>query len=139
MREALFAATLILLVSVATSTYAADVDGAWSITGMPDPKAQAYAMTKESNGRLLLVWEDNYGGTMGAWMPLIGPFDGTTGNLHLLSTSQANGNLPQAVTCTFTLTSPTTATLTVISCTNFPQQDNCPPPGSPALTLTKLF
>ncbi len=138
MRKALFVAMLILLVSVASTTYAADVDGAWSVTGFPDPLASAYAMTRANNGLLLLVWEDNYGGELDVWFPMIGPFDGTNANLQLLFTSQKNGNSVQALNCTFTLVTPNTATLTLNTCTNFPGQDNCGPNGM-VLDLTKLF
>lgn len=132
---AMLVAMLVAMFAVSTPAYAGDVEGLWYYSA---PDGQSVAMARVNEGYLLLTIMGNLTSNMDYWMPFFGPFDGTTGNLSLILTSEANGNLPQSSTVTFSLTSPTTATLTVTSCTNFGNQDNCPPNGS-VVNFTKIF
>jgi len=128
--------TLVMMFTINTPAYAGDADGLWY--GTDYSGGPLVGMTRENSGFLLYTFLDCYKWTLPDWFPIFGPFDGTTGNLSLLLTSEANGNIPQSLNVTFTLTSPSTSTLTVNSCINFPGQDNCPPNGT-VVNLTKIF
>lgn len=136
MKKVLLILVLFGLLSAVTPAYAGDIDGAWAISS--NNQVMGYAMIRADAGNILVVICDYWQALMADWMPLAGPFDGTTGNLSLIFTSQENGNLPSSLTATFTLTSATTGTITIGSCTNFPGQDNCGPSGS-VVDLSKIF
>jgi hypothetical protein len=137
MKKVLLVLVLFGLLSAVSPVNAADVDGAWLVSSPFDPTA-AVAMLKEDGGLLLATYCDYSNALMRAWLPLLGPFDGTNGQLSLVLTSQANGHLPESLTVAFTLTSETTATVTITSCVDFPQQSNCPPTGL-VFNLVKIF
>jgi hypothetical protein len=132
---AMLVAMLVVMLAVITPAYAGDVDGLWYSS---TPDHQSVAMARVNEGYLLFTVMGDFTTNMNFWMPFFGPFDGTTGDLSLILTSEANGNLAQLATLTFRLTSPTTATVTTTSCTNFENQDNCLPNGT-VLNLTKIF
>jgi hypothetical protein len=136
MKKLLLFGMLFVMLTVITPAYAADADGLWY--GSSPDGSTMLGMTRENSGYLLYTFLDCYEWRLADWFPLFGPFNGTTGNLSLILTSEANGNIPQAVTVIFTMTSSSTATLKVASCTNFATQDNCPPDGT-VLNLTKIF
>lgn len=140
MKKVLLVLALFGLLSVVSPVYAADVDGAWLVSRSDNPVA-ALAMLKADGGQLLITYCDYSEALMNAWVAFLGPFDGTNGQLSLVLTSQANGNLPETMTLTFTLTSAATATVTGTSCTNFPQQNNCPTTAAELqpLQLVKIF
>ena len=135
MKRVLMVLVLLGLLLVGASVYAADADGVWICT---DQDCPLVAMSRVNGGAILFTVLDLFEGKMADWIPLFGPFDGTTGQLSLILTSQANGNIPKSMTGTFSLTSPTSATFTGNSCTNFPQQDNCGPAGT-VLNFSKIF
>jgi hypothetical protein len=136
MKKVLLLLVLFGMLSMVTPVYAADVDGLWA--GSDPEGSPVFAMARENGGLILFTILDYWEGRMAAWIPLAGPFDGTTGNLFLILTSEANGNIAQSLTGTFSLTTPATATLTLTSCTNFPQQDNCGPVGA-VINFVKIF
>jgi hypothetical protein len=123
MKKVVLVLVLLALLSTGAVVSAADVDGVWYCSS---PDCSKYAMTRANGGSLLFTV---LGYDLASWVPMYGPFDGTNGYLTLLLTSQAHGGMPQSATAVFTVTSPTSATLTVTSCTDFPQQHNCPPVG----------
>ena len=138
MKKAVVVVMMLLgLLAVVTPSYADDVDGLWYYSGSADSSAFA-AMIRENAGYMLVTFLDCYEWKLSNWSLMYGPFDGTTGNLSLVLTSEANGNLPQSVNATFSITSPTTAVLTINNCSNFPNQDNCPPDGTVG-DLVKIF
>lgn len=134
---AMLMVSLVVMLGVITPAYAGDADGLW-YSPLPDNSGPYLAMTRVNGGSMLFTFLDCWGWRMADWVPLFGSFDGTTGNLSVILTSEANGNMPQSATATFTLTSATTAKLTISSCVNFPNQNNCPPDGT-VLNLTKIF
>ena len=135
MKKLLVVAMLFMMFAVITPAYAGDTDGLWY---HPESEGGFFAMTRANGGYILFTVMDLYEMKMEAWMPFFGPFNGTSGDLSLILTSEANGNIAQSMTATFNLTSPTTATITITSCTSFPQQNNCPD-SSPVFDLVKIF
>ncbi|MGE5301206.1 MAG: hypothetical protein ACM3MB_09630 [Acidobacteriota bacterium] len=135
MKKAVVVMMLLGLLAVITPAYAGDVDGLWIFVGASDTSQVSFGMVRENADILLvtILTADTL-----AWIPMYGPFDGTNANLSLLLTSESNGNFPATFTGSFSLTSPTTGAFTTTSCTNFPQQDNCPPNGF-VFNGTKLF
>jgi hypothetical protein len=130
-------ATLFVMLAVITPAYAGDADGLW-YASLPDQSGPLFGMIRVNGGYMLLTFLDDWNWQMPDWFPVFGPFDGTTGNLSLLLTNEANGKIPQALNATFRMTSSTTSTITIDSCINFANQDNCPPNGT-VLDLTKIF
>ena len=135
MKKVLLVLVLFGLLSVVTTVHAADADGVWICS---DQNCPVVAMSRVNGGAILFTMLDLWGGYMADWWPLFGPFDGTTGQLSLIITSEANGNIAKSFTGTFTLTSPTSASLTLTSCTDYPQQNNCAPVGA-VRNFSKIF
>jgi hypothetical protein len=129
---------LVFVLMAAINVYAQDADGVW-VASIPGESDVVLAMTRESvNDLLILTFLSDWDGTMNAWIPFAGRIDNNTGTLSLVLTSQENGNIPSSATGLFNLTSPTTATFTVITCSNYPGQSSCLPIGS-VFNFTRLF
>ena len=145
MKKVLVLFVLFCLVSMVTPVFAADVDGVWLQQTNPSAiTANDALVTIRANGGLIFVSFMPL--EMNDYITLFGSFNGTTGTVtELFNQRTFNPNNkpitePQSVTATFTLTSPTTATVTVTSCTDFSDiaESSCPPPGA-TFTIVKIF
>ncbi len=138
MKRSLFFLMVLCLLAAGTPAYSA-VDGIWlhQSAGADDETVGAMVMVIDGTMYVAALPV-----AMNDWLPLVGPFDGTTAYLsqwfnQRTFVSAGNISQPQSMSMTFTLTSPTTATLTITSCVDFPQYDNCAPVGS-VFNITKL-
>ena len=136
MKRLLFA--LVFVLAVATNAYAEDADGVW-VAPIPGENDSVLAMTRESdNNLLILTILSDWDGPLGAWIPFAGTIDNNAGTLSQVLTSRDNGEIPQNSSGFFRMTSPTTATFTVNSCSSYAGQDSCPPIGA-VFNFTRLF
>jgi hypothetical protein len=136
MKKMLVVAILFVIFAVIGPAYADSVDGLWAFSASD---TVYFVMVRANGGTLLATVLGGFSNDrLNWWQPYFGTFNGTTGNLSLIVTSQSNGNLFQSADLTFDLTSPTTAILIVTNCTNFPNQNNCPPIGT-IFSLAKIY
>jgi hypothetical protein len=148
MKKVLVLFVLFGLLSVVTPVFAADVDGVWLLQTNPSALTGDDALvTIRANGGFIFVSFMPL--EMNDYIPLFGSFDGTTGTVtELFNQRTFNPNNqpitePESLTVTFTLTSPTTAKVTITSCTDFSDivakgESSCAPTGT-TFTIVKIF
>lgn len=130
------------------AVFSADVDGVWLLQTNPSALTGDDALvTIRANGGFIFVSFMPL--EMNDYIPLFGSFNGTTGTVtELFNQRTFNPNNqpitePESFTVTFTLTSPTTATVTITSCTDCSDivakgESSCAPTGT-TFTIVKIF
>lgn len=115
---------LFVMSVVITPAYAGDADGLWLLS-FPDGTLSAYVMARENAGMILVT---NLNPDEKGWQAYYGTFDGTTSHLTTLV------NLNQQIEATLNLTSPTSGSVTITSCT-----PDCAGAVGLVLGLQKIF